>query len=74
MPRRRGEPSDAPIEVGGVTITHPSKTLWPDVGYTKRDLAEYYRAMAPYLLPFLERRALTLRVYPRGIGAPGFYL
>ena len=74
MPRRRRDASREPIEIGGVTLTHSDKVLWPDDGYTKRDLAEYYRAVAPYLLPFLDRRALTIRPYPRGIQAPGFYL
>ena len=74
MPRRRRDPGGDPIEIGGVTITHPDKVLWPDHGYTKRDLAEYYLAVGPYLLPYLERRALTLRPYPRGIEADGFYL
>ncbi len=48
--------------------------LWPEAGLTKRDLAEYYLSVAPYLLPFMQDRALTLRPFPRGVGAPGFYL
>ena len=71
---RRGGREDAPIEVGGVTLTHPGKVLWPDSGYTKHDLAEYYRTVSPYLLPFVGRRALTLRTYPRGIAEPGVWL
>ncbi len=74
MPRRRADADDPPIEIEGVTLTHPNKILWPDHGQTKRDLAEYYRAVAPYLLPFLDRRALTLRTYPRGIAQPGIWL
>ena len=74
MPRRGRKSGGESIEIGRVTLTHPDKVLWPDDGYTKRDLAEYYRVVAPYLLPFLDRRALTIRPYPRGIRAPGFYL
>jgi bifunctional non-homologous end joining protein LigD len=74
MPRRGRDAGAAPIELGGVTLTHPDKVIWPEDGYTKRDLAEYYRGVAPFLLPFLDRRALTLRTYPRGIGSAGFYL
>src|SRR3712207_1571488 len=74
MPRRGRDADGDSTEIDGVTITHPDKVLWPDNGYTKRDLAEYYRRVAPYLLPFLDQRALTLRTYPRGIGAAGFYL
>ena len=73
MPGRR-DAKDAPLELDGVTLTHPDKVLWPDLGYTKRDLAEYYRAVAPYLGPYLAGRALTLRTYPRGVGSPGIWL
>jgi bifunctional non-homologous end joining protein LigD len=72
MPQPRDP--DRPIEIDGVTLTHPDKVLWPDTGHTKRDLADYYRAVAPYLLPFLDRRALTLRTYPRGVDQPGIWL
>lgn len=74
MPGRRDDPHDRPLEFEGVAVTHPRKVLWPEDGYTKGDLVEYYRLVAPYLLPYLDQRALTLRLYPRGIGAPGFYL
>ena len=74
MPHGRRDAQETPIELDGIRITHPDKVLWPDDGYTKRDLAEYYRAVAPYLLPFLDRRALTLRTYPRGIAEPGIWL
>lgn len=58
----------------GVAITHPDKVLFPEDGYTKLDLVEHYERVAPYLLPFLRDRPLTLRPFPRGIGQPGFYL
>ena len=73
MPRR-ADRDDPPVELEGVTLTHPRKVLWPDVGVTKLELAEYYRTVAPYLVPFMRDRALTLRPYPRGIGAPGYYV
>jgi bifunctional non-homologous end joining protein LigD len=74
VPRRRPAASDDAIEIEGVTLTHPNKVLWPADGYTKRDLAEYYRVVAPYLVPFLKNRALTLRTYPRGIETAGIWL
>ena len=73
MPRRAGR-DHPPVELDGVTLTHPRKVLWPDVGVTKLELAEYYRVVAPYLVPFMRDRALTLRPYPRGIEAPGYYV
>lgn len=54
-------------------ITHPDKIYWPEEGYTKRDLIEYYSAAAPYILPHLKDRPLILKRFPNGIGSPAFY-
>jgi bifunctional non-homologous end joining protein LigD len=55
-----------------VTITHPDKVLFPDDGITKGDLAAYYDAVAPVLLPHLRRRPITMERFPNGIAAKGF--
>jgi bifunctional non-homologous end joining protein LigD len=55
-----------------VTITHPDKVLFPADGITKGDLAAYYDAVAPVLLPHLRRRPITMERFPNGIGAEGF--
>lgn len=54
-------------------ITHPDKVLFPDDGITKGDVAAYYEALAPVLLPHLRGRPLTMERYPAGIGAKGFW-
>src|SRR5437868_9679214 len=54
-------------------ITHPDKILFPDDGITKGELASYYEAIAPVMLPHLRRRPITMERYHRGIGAPGFF-
>jgi bifunctional non-homologous end joining protein LigD len=51
-----------------VEITHPDKVLYPDDGVTKADVAAYYRAVAPRLLPFLKDRPVTLERLPDGLG------
>lgn len=58
-----------PVEIGGrtVVLSNPEKVLWPRDGYTKGDLVAYYRTMAPYILPYLRRRPLTLERFPDGI-------
>jgi len=53
-------------------ITHPDKVLFPGDGITKGELAAYYEAVAPVLLPHLQGRPLTLERYPGGIAAKGF--
>lgn len=54
-------------------ITHPEKILFPDDGITKGELASYYEAIAPVMLPHLRRRPVTMERYHRGIGAQGFF-
>ena len=54
-------------------ITHPEKVLFPGDGITKGELAAYYEAIAPVMLPHLRRRPITMERYHRGIGAPGFF-
>jgi len=49
------------------------KVFWPDEGYTKGDLLDYYLQMLPYLLPHLLRRPVTMKRYPDGIGGKFFY-
>jgi len=54
-------------------ITHPEKIMFPDDGITKGDLAAYYQAMAPVILPHIKGRPLTMERYPAGIGKKGFW-
>lgn len=53
-------------------ITHPEKLLFPDDGITKGELAAYYEAVAPVMLPHLRLRPVTMERFPAGIGAKGF--
>jgi bifunctional non-homologous end joining protein LigD len=54
-------------------ITHPEKVLFPEDGITKADLAGYYEALAPFMLPHLKGRPVTMERYHRGIGEKGFF-
>jgi bifunctional non-homologous end joining protein LigD len=54
-------------------ITHPDKVLFPDDGITKGELARYYEAVAPVMLPHLIGRPVTMERYPNGIGLKGFW-
>jgi bifunctional non-homologous end joining protein LigD len=53
-------------------ITHPDKVLFPEDGITKGELAAYYDAIAPLMLPHLRRRPITMERFPNGIGEKGF--
>lgn len=56
-----------------VRLSSPDKVLWPDVGCTKRDLWDYLDAAADRLLPELRDRPLSVKRFPRGVGAGGFF-
>jgi len=56
-----------------VHFSNLDKTFWPQEAYTKGDLIEYYRTIAPTILPFLEDRPLVLTRYPDGIEGKSFY-
>ncbi|HEY0874706.1 MAG TPA: non-homologous end-joining DNA ligase [Vicinamibacterales bacterium] len=53
-------------------ITHPEKILFPDDGITKGQLALYYEAIAPAMIPHIRNRPVTMERYPQGIGKKGF--
>ena len=63
------------LELGGRTLalSNRDKVLWPQDGYTKGDLVGYYRAVAPFILPHLTRRPLTLQRFPDGIESESFF-
>src|SRR5881296_889878 len=56
-----------------VQFTNLGKVFWPEEGYTKGDLIEYYRAVSPWLLPYLKDRPVVLTRYPDGIGGKSFF-
>jgi bifunctional non-homologous end joining protein LigD len=62
-----------PILVHGVRLSSPKKVLYPDEGITKQDLAGYYELIAPWMLPHVQDRPLTLVRCPNGHTAWCFF-
>jgi bifunctional non-homologous end joining protein LigD len=56
-----------------IPISNPDKVFWPNEGYTKGDLVEYYRAIFPQLLPYVKDRMLSLERCPDGMRGECFY-
>lgn len=56
-----------------LTFSNLSKVYWPDEGFTKRDMLNYYYQVAPYILPYLKDRPQSLNRYPNGIKGHSFY-
>lgn len=56
-----------------VPLTNQQKIYWPEEGFTKGDVINYYDKMAEYILPYLKGRPLSLKRNPNGISDAGFY-
>jgi bifunctional non-homologous end joining protein LigD len=54
-------------------LSHPDKVFWPEEGYTKSDLAAFYRDVFPLLGPYVKDRILTLERCPDGMTGQCFY-
>ena len=46
--------------VEGITISHPGREVYPGAGISKGDIAAYYAKAAPFMLPYMERRLISL--------------
>jgi len=68
-------PETTLVNVNGrqLKLTNLSKTFYPEAGLAKKDVISYYARIAPFLLPHLAGRPLTLKRYPDGAGGSFFY-
>jgi bifunctional non-homologous end joining protein LigD len=56
-----------------IQFTHLNKIYWSPEAVTKRDMLNYYIAVAEYMLPHLRDRPMSLNRFPDGVGGPHFY-
>lgn len=54
-------------------LSRLDKVLWPQDGYTKGELINYYVEVAPYIIPHLQGRPMVFTRYPDGIDKQSFY-
>jgi bifunctional non-homologous end joining protein LigD len=66
---------EAAVTIDGrsLKLTNLNKVFYPEEGYTKRDLLNYYNGVAELILPHLKDRPLSLKRYPNGIGQEYFF-
>jgi bifunctional non-homologous end joining protein LigD len=71
----RERPPVEAVETGEheLKLTNQDKVFWPAEGITKGDLIDYYRAVAPVLVPHLRDRPFTMKRYPHGIEGDFFF-
>jgi bifunctional non-homologous end joining protein LigD len=72
---RRERPLETEVRVGrrALSLSNLDKVFWPEEGITKGDLLDYYRRVAPVLLPHLRDRSFTMKRYPDGIEGKHFF-
>ncbi len=56
-----------------IKVSNPDKVFWPEEGYTKLDLVNFYRDIFPMLRPYVDNRILTLERCPDGMAGQCFY-
>src|SRR6267378_2826004 len=68
-------PETAELVVEGKTlsVSNLDKVLYPETGFTKGQVIDYYIRIAPHLLPHLKNRPITLKRYPDGVEGFFFY-
>ncbi|MBL4689228.1 MAG: non-homologous end-joining DNA ligase, partial [Nannocystaceae bacterium] len=71
-PSSEGQPP-LPALTRKVVISNPNKPFWPDDGYNKIHLIEFYQRISPWLLPYLRDRPLVMTRYPDGINGKNFF-
>jgi bifunctional non-homologous end joining protein LigD len=67
------EPTPPAKQDKHIAFSNLKKVYWPADGYTKGDLIEYYRAIWPWMSPYLINRPLVLTRFPDGIDGKSFY-
>jgi bifunctional non-homologous end joining protein LigD len=72
-PPRSPPAQGAPAPPPRIDFTNLKKVFWPDEGYTKGDLIEYYRVIGPWILPYLADRPVVLTRFPDGIKGKSFF-
>lgn len=63
------------VRVGerSLSLSNLDKVLWPETGFTKGQLIDYYSRIAPVMVPHLTRRPITLRRWPNGVTGQSFF-
>ncbi len=56
-----------------VEITNPDKVLFGKSGLTKQDLVSYYQAIAPFMMPYVKDRLVSMQRFPQGIHGEIFF-
>lgn len=73
MPKTRVAKPSPETTLGDLRLTHPDRVIDASSGVTKRQVAEYYAQVAPWILPQLKDRPVALVRAPEGLGGELFF-
>lgn len=77
MKASEGETTKLDIDGFSIDVNYPDKVYWPKTeqneAVTKLDLIHYYQSISSFILPYLNKRPITFKFYPRGINSISFY-
>ncbi len=71
--RRRGQAAETTVDGRVLKLSNLDKVLYPETGFTKGELIDYYATIAPVLLRHLAGRALTVKRWPDGVEGKSFF-
>ena len=69
----KSETVDVEVDGRQLRLSNLDKVLYPETGFTKGEVIDYYTRMAPVLLPHLAGRPLTVKRYPNGVDGAFFF-
>ncbi|WP_194899565.1 non-homologous end-joining DNA ligase [Catenulispora pinisilvae] len=74
-PKSQASQTSQTVEIEGRTVklSNLDKVLYPEAGFTKGEILDYYARIAPVMLPHLTDRPVTFIRYPDGVDTSGFF-
>lgn len=73
MKTREARTARSAPPAAGIEVTHPERVVFPATGFTKGDVVDYYRTVAPLMLPEIAGRPLSIVRCPDGVGGECFF-
>ena len=69
------DPRKVQVDIDGRTLTlsNLDKVLYPEAGFTKAQVIDYYHRISPVMLPHIASRPVTIKRYPEGVDGEFFF-
>jgi bifunctional non-homologous end joining protein LigD len=71
--KKKSQEKNITVQGRSLTLSNLSKVMYPKTGFTKAHIMDYYRQAAPFMLPHLANRPVSLKRYPDGVEGHSFF-